>query len=960
MQSLKKIFSLLLKHLAPVGLFVILPLLTALYLGQNIIILEKNKQVSELSTQIENSLKDIESEIAPESFLLKIGKGAWFTFKQNENNLNEYWNYYNKLCSFLETHPDMYVFNEKGKLVTPDNINLKSRFLAKKLWDTIEDTYENRSDCALKYKKQFKSFLGNEFKLGNFLDSRNRLMPIIVNCQDGFVYWMNFPNNPKKGIMLVFWNIPELRIRLQKIIKTYSSKFDNGFIKDSDDSIKAFDERFSTNNIPNYYDQIFNKTALIESNDGFIDSKGLVWKYISIKDIFLIAGLKSNSLKYDVYHNIYIITLLIIAILIVMTYYWSVKQENSYISIRIKLIALFLIAVFTPVMAFSYLGYQYISDMNNNIRTQVLNESRDVLLNIDRELGGSGNVFREDFRKIVKDFQHYDEDENIRKSIHDQLARHDLVAIDRKIASDASVIKSITNFVVFDGIEAVTDPFAKCCIDTMLNTNLMDSLDPVLAQALNSPECGLTSFSARPDNVQNFSFGSLEFYLYWCFAQSEKYGREFFLVVRMTDYVLREHLRIRLEKSKNIPKEKNFIIAVRNDRNGEWFPNHSFEKTLKTFSRRVNSMGKPIETDIVMNSEHYLLLGLKSSNLRGYSLYAFYPYEKIDNKVTKVIRIIVASIILFIIIALAIGYVLSETFLYPVNRLEDGVKAIKERNSKFRIEKLQNDEFGDLALNFNKMISDLKEMQLAKYIQESLLPQSLPQLDGYEICFSNRMASAVGGDYFDTMLLDKDNLCIIIGDVSGHGVASALVMAIAKAILYHGFKETRNLLELFSDLNSVINTYFNKPPVKKMITLFATIINLPTGKAIFTDAGHNFPMKIDSNGEVTELKMLGLPVGVMKKMRKQKTDEFIINEGETVVFYTDGIVEATGLTTEQYGYDRFKKHLSEIANDNSENILNKLFEKYELWEAGTEPDDDVTLIVLKRLSSQDNKGNIIC
>jgi sigma-B regulation protein RsbU (phosphoserine phosphatase) len=217
------------------------------------------------------------------------------------------------------------------------------------------------------------------------------------------------------------------------------------------------------------------------------------------------------------------------------------------------------------------------------------------------------------------------------------------------------------------------------------------------------------------------------------------------------------------------------------------------------------------------------------------------------------------------------------------------------------------------------------------------------------------LASAVGGDYFDIKLLDEDNLCIIIGDVSGHGAASALIMAIAKAVLYHGFKQTRDLITLFSYLNSVINTYFNKPPVKKMITLFATIINLSSGKSVFLDCGHNFPMKISKDGQITELKMTGFPVGSQKKIRKKNTEEYILEKGETIVFYTDGIIESTGKTIEQYGYDRFKDSLLKLAKEDSDTIIKTLFDNYDKWEDGTEPDDDVTLIVLKRIASQNDK-----
>ncbi len=956
--SLKKYLSIFLKHFAPMGLFVFIPLLAALYLGHNIISIEQNKHFSVLSSKIEDNLKDIESEIAPESFLLKVARGAWFSFKKYENEQDKFWEYYENLCKFLKNEPDLYVFDEKGILVTPREINLKSRFLASKLWSIIDAPFDKKTEYSDRYKKQLKSFLGNEFRIGNFLDNRDNLFPIIVNTKVVYLYWMNYSNKPQNGILLVFWDVPSFELRMKEIIKRYSAKFDNGFIRDFSGDITSFYNKKHSKN--SYYDNIFLKTAISNQNDSYIDSNGLLWKYIKIDDLWLVAGLKSKALVVELYQQYFLAIILFLAIAITSIYIWEVKRQDHYFSIRTKLIALFLIAVFTPVMGFSYLGYQYISDMRDNLYTEFGNESRDVLLNIDRELGASGNVFREDFRKIVNDFPRYDEDENIRNIFSKNLENHDLVLVERRLASDATIIGKISNPVLIEDMNVVTEPFSACCIDTTFNTNLCDKLDPVLKATLLSPDSAMSSFWQRPDNVQDFVFGTVEFYLYWCMSKSVKNEYEFWLILRRTDKVIREHMFERLKEAKTNAKERDFTIFVCNNKNGEWFPDNSLENNLKAIARRINYMGKPIETDIFINSKHYLLLGIKANRLRGYSLYALYPFEKIEDKINVVKYNIIAAILFFVIVASAIGYLLAGTFLYPVKRLEDGVKAIKDRNSEFRIEALQNDEFGGLANSFNKMISDLKEMELAKYIQDSLLPKSLPEVKGYQLSFSNKMASAVGGDYFDISLLDDDHLCIIIGDVSGHGVASALVMAIAKAVLYHGFNETRNLLDLLNDLNVVVNTYFSKPPVKKMITLFATIINLSSGKGVFVDAGHNFPMKISADGTITELIMIGLPIGIVKKIRTKNTDDYVLDKGETLVFYTDGIVEATGKTEEQYGYKRFKNNLSEMANKSSEYILKTLLDKYTQWENGTEPDDDVTLFILKRLSSQDDECNVVC
>ena len=951
MENSKKKIAIVFQHVTAVVLFILLPLIFALVIGLNIINNENKIFISETSESIKDTLRDIEVETDDSSFMLKIARGAWYNYKQNENNKNEFWAYYDKLCEYLGSKPDLYMFDAEGNLITPQNYNLKSRFIASKLWNTIDKTYDERSEIAIEFKNQFKSFLGSEFRLGRFLENRNTLFPIIVNAKKGYFYWMCRSDKHKEGIFMIFWEIPSFDFRFKQILGRYSSKFDDLFVSSKEGSIDYCLGNRNIAQLKPEYEKIYDESFKINTDKHYIDSKGLAWRHIKFSNLVLFGASKCDAYKFTFYRNILIYFICAACLISLAIYVWAVKHKNYNVSIRTKLIALFFIAVFSPVVCFSFLGYQFLSDLDMNNHINVWKKAREILLDIDRELGTSGNVFAEDFRKMVKDYQNYDENPEIRKEFAERLDNNDLVQIDRRLASDASLISQITNNVIYDKMNDVAEPFAKCCIDTFYDTNLMDSVDPMLSYAMISPESAMYGFCHRPDSVHDFAFETARFYLYWNYAESEKYGKEYFFILRSRDKVLREHLQKRLLECKTNPIERNYLIYAYNNKKNEWFPDNSLEQSLKSFSPRLFVAGKPKETHITIGSKCYLLLGVSCFKLNGYTLFALYPHDKIEEEIIKEKRDIFIHIILFTAFALIIGYLLAKTFIYPIKCLGDGINAIEARNSEFRIESLGNDEFGKLAVNFNKMISDLKEMDLAKSIQESLLPSALPKLNGYELSFSNKMASGIGGDYFDTFLLDEDNLCVVIGDVSGHGAGSALVMAIAKSILYNGFKETRNLTELFSDLNSVVNTYFGKPPVKKMITLFAAIINLPSGKAVFLDAGHNYPMKISAEGQVTELQMTGLPVGVMKKMRKLKTDEFIIDKGETVVFYTDGIVEATGKTSEQYGYDRFKKNLSEICKESSESIKATLLENYNKWEDGTEPDDDVTLFVLKRLAS---------
>ena len=947
MSYFDRLFSVFLKHTAYIGLLVFVPLIAFYFWGHNIIEQERNKHILTLSKIIENKLKDIESEIIPESFLLKVSRGAWLTFKQNNNKINNYWNYYNKLSSFLNNKLDLYVFDKNGLLITPDNIPLKSRFLASRLWNLIGSSYEERVNTFIKIKKQLKSFMGNEFNPGVFIENRNHLTPILVNNKEGFVYWMNNSDNSKEGIMIIFWEIPPLVFRSKQIINKYDYCFENIFLMDTANNIDYYSKIDNDLNKVDY-NYIFTKTALIDDKNQFLDSSNILWKSIKIDSLWLIGGLKSKNNRFEIYKSFINYFVVFIGILSSFVF-WKYHKKNCYISIRLKIIILFAVSVLIPILGFSYMGYQYTEDIRSNLIIDFGNESRDILLNIDRELGMSGNAFRSSFKKMVIDYQKYNSDNIIRKNFDKYIEENDLVFIDRRYASDSSEISLLANQITFNNVSEISEPFSKCCIDTMLNTNLMDTVDPALKNAMQSPELGLTSFWARPDNVENFILGSLKYYIYWCFSDTDEYGKEFYLILRNADKVLRKYLIERLNKCKTNLREKEYLITVCNNKSEEWFPDNSLSKHLKTIARRISFMGEPIETKITINSKSYLLLAIRGIKLNGYSFYALYPYYKVEEKIKIIVYFIIFSIVIFVAIVLLIGYLLADTFIYPVKHLNDGVKALDRKDTDYRIEILHNDEFGNLALSFNNMLEELKEIELAKYVQESLLPQSIPEINGYQLSFANRMASGVGGDYFDIRLLDEDNLCLIIGDVSGHGVASALVMAIAKSIFYQGFKETRNLSDLFIELNSVVNTYFGKRPVKKMITLFASIINLSSGKSEYINAGHNFPMLISNDGNITDLDMINFPVGSTKKMKIKNISNFSFEKGNTIVFYTDGIIEVTNNYSEQYGYKRFKNNLTEIFDNDTKTIMDITLENYDQWKGEKDPDDDITLIVLKRL-----------
>lgn len=936
--------SRLLRHAAPIGLFVFLPLLVAAYLGYHTIALEREKHVDGLAQSLETSLTQITCESDAEVFLKKVARGAWHAVNRAGGDQGRLLKYYQALQGFLPTEFDLYAFNSAGELITPASLPLRSRFMGSRLWEIINCTPLEQNRRFQRLRKSLITFLGNEFRIAQFLDGRDSTVPIITRQQHGRIYWFNDPASPGAGILMIFWTIPELDFRLSQVISRMNGRFAAGFVAADDSEQRGFGTSQVASSTAG---DIFRAIAVLDQKYR-MDEQERLWAGQRVENLWVMAAIQASTADYVRWHSLLLGALVLAAVTGIGLYIRAAGSGALYLSIRLKLLALFLTAVISPIMGFAYLGYRYLDDRTQTLLATVGNQSRQLLFGFDESLKNTGASFIDDFRSLSRKIADIDNQQR-RRELEAKIESNDLISIELRDTVKAGIIYALQNELVFEGMREVSDAFARYCIDNRLGSSLKDAIDPVLNMVVLSPEAGMQFFFVRPEEVHQMSFGPVPLYIFWNIFQDVAGRQVYVYIVQSAARLLKKLVERKLHAAAADGRHKPFMLAAMSNRTGEWVPGRvRGAADLRDFAGRAVFSDKPVEIRLKIAGEDYVAVGQKGKYAKNYSFFAFYPYRLIEHEIAGLRRSILAGILLFTVVALLAGWLLSDVFLVPVARLGEGVAAIKNRNSEFRIEAGQQDEFGDLAVSFNHMIADLKEMQLARDVQESLLPSAPPVIDGYGVSFANRMASAVGGDYFDVHVLDQDHVCVIVGDVTGHGVSSALVMAMARAIVYQGLKESRNLIELFSDLNRAIYAYFSRPPIRRMITLFAAIIDLPTGRGEFANAGHNFPIKVSAGGRCEDLSSIHLPIGALPVLRKLTGVDFSIAHGDTLVFYTDGLIEVTNPRGEQYGYERLRNMLAENCDQQPAELSQRLMVAYDAWRAGSEPDDDVTLIILRR------------
>ncbi|HEY5533507.1 MAG TPA: PP2C family protein-serine/threonine phosphatase [Ignavibacteria bacterium] len=271
----------------------------------------------------------------------------------------------------------------------------------------------------------------------------------------------------------------------------------------------------------------------------------------------------------------------------------------------------------------------------------------------------------------------------------------------------------------------------------------------------------------------------------------------------------------------------------------------------------------------------------------------------------------------------------------------------------------------DNSILFNEYLEKQKienEINLAKEIQNHLLPQRIPSLNGYEISGKNIPALNIGGDYFDIIKIDDNRIIIIIADVSGKGLPASLLMSNIQSAIHSFFKfnsdKEFNISEVTGKLNSLI---YENTSSEKFITFFWGVIDKRNHSFIFSNAGHNPPLffkksKIEGNEhEIPKSKLFstlnegGLMLGIIEDFQYESGKVKMI-KNDMLILYTDGITEAQNSDGDEFGEERLHDIIISNRNKKGEEIVNIILKEVEIFAGINKQYDDQTLIILSRTS----------
>jgi sigma-B regulation protein RsbU (phosphoserine phosphatase) len=320
-----------------------------------------------------------------------------------------------------------------------------------------------------------------------------------------------------------------------------------------------------------------------------------------------------------------------------------------------------------------------------------------------------------------------------------------------------------------------------------------------------------------------------------------------------------------------------------------------------------------------------------------------------------------AAAVVAVLAAVALAFALANAVSRPVQSLIRFMRRVGAGDLEAKAEFGGSGEFRRLADELNRMIADLRDrlrlrhsLGVAMEVQQRLLPAGPPEVQGLDVAGHSTYCDETGGDYYDFLVLDKaapHAVLVALGDVMGHGVAAALVMAGVRAVLRDRAATAGGLAELMGRLNGVIAADHQGD---RFMTMHLSVIDAKAATMRWVSAGHD-PAIIfhPESGRFEEVGEGELPLGIVDDTAYTEQSYCPLSPGLVILIGTDGVWEMPDAKGEQFGKDRLRNVIRESAAGSAAEIAQTIRDRLAAFRGDTKQVDDVTFVIAKVVSSRE-------
>lgn len=405
-----------------------------------------------------------------------------------------------------------------------------------------------------------------------------------------------------------------------------------------------------------------------------------------------------------------------------------------------------------------------------------------------------------------------------------------------------------------------------------------------------------------------------------------------------------DFIRRNLRKILENPHEFKVYLAMNDVLLNEEAPLLSFPQIKGLFSR-ITDYRQSEPQLIDHDNQQYLFFAQKGSLAKAIEFCVLFPMQNINEVIKKEAEDLISLAVMAIVIVCFMMTILYLNLLLPVKTLHLAARALEKRDSGFRLQTGSRDEFGEMAEIFNHSMSELEELRIASMVQSKLLPANPLAVEGFSIYGKSIPMADLGGDYFDYFKIDADHFALMLGDVAGHGVGAALIMAIAKAGVICAGDLASDPAAMLARLHQIIMATRSKTQ-RKVMTFQYLVVDHTNNRMKYANAGGCSPVIVDSTMNcVREISQTGGVLGGFKKSVFCNLD-LEIKPGQAMVFYTDGMVESRNSSGKELGYSGLYEIFLASFDHDSAKFYDRIQATYRRWLDGADPGDDLTVMLM--------------
>jgi len=779
-----------------------------------------------------------------------------------------------------------YVF-KNGALVTPPGILNDSGDTIKNLWwhlhgQPIRPYLENKRDS--------NTWFGRGLTMIDARQTTEQLVEFTGRKGKGLLFYSRSGSkNLLDGVLLVAWTIPDLEVLAGFLPASYTGNIALEVVPSGQHC--RHDEKSAV--------EVTNKRGTTLS----------LRKTIGNRFVFFRRNFydKSSASAKAVLHIIIMLLIMIIATFMKDA---LMRARINSLSVRYKLVALVLYAAFLPLAGLTYFGWKYLAEYRELLQQEALIACQGSI----NELENGFEKKKFEILNFYRSFQSLPDMATNTAALQNYFRRMEHAGLINLIEIrdlHTNVLVSLQNQESATKIGVIGKVFARYGIANFLSHKLpqekilvTSAQEMLLQEFLESPLGGWARIFESPDDLHTVSFGGFELFFYW-----NAYTAPDFLPAVM---VCHQHIQKEVSNylRENILGRSAFhqgtIRRLTSSAKNTILTGSEEDRPtgdLKDFIGRVRRNNSPQTGILEWKNEKWLAVGAPGKKLLGNIVLGLFPFSQIDDQIRLIRNDLIRGVIMALIIALLVGRLFSSTIILPLAGILRGVKALGQRDTSQRIEIMQNDELGKLSESFNKTIETLEDVIFARTIQAQIIPATAPAIEGYQTDLFNLPAADLGGDYCDLQPVRNHEWLLVIGDVTGRGVSSALVTAMAKSIVVKSLSDEKFALnKLLECLNALLYSQFKR---KNCMTFFAAYLECTSGKVSCVNAGHPLPLLFSAGKRQAFPELVHSPLGFDPGDQKFPAAAIEMQPGDCLVFYTAIFVEVTDRSGKPLGTDGF-------------------------------------------------------